>query len=95
MASGRSARLPPTPTANVRHVEVNQNNMYANRNGVADETINVLGPQLAAATSQVLDSLSEREKQMIMDVLSRDEGIRKRDAARIMYVYLLFFLLSS
>lgn len=84
MASGRSARLPPTPTTNVRHVDVSQNNMYTNRVTVPDETMNALSPQLAAATSQVLDSLSEREKQMIMDVLSRDEGIRKRDAARIM-----------
>lgn len=85
MASGRSARLPPTPTTNVRHVvDVSQNNLYTNRVTVPEETMSALGPQLAAATSQVLDSLSEREKQMIMDVLSRDEGIRKRDAARIM-----------
>lgn len=77
MASGRSARLPPTPTSNVRHVEVSQNTMH-------DDTIGVLGPELAAATSQVLDSLSDCERKMIIDVLSRDEGLRQRDATRIM-----------
>lgn len=39
---------------------------------------------LAVATSQVLDSLSERERQIIMDVLQRDEQVRRRDATRIM-----------
>lgn len=85
MASGRSARLPPTPSSNVRHVEVNSNTGYNQNNvNVAEKTINALGPDLAAATSQVLDSLSDRERQMILEVLSRDEGIRQRDAARIM-----------
>lgn len=85
MASGRSARLPPTPSSNVRHVEVNSNSGYNQNNvNVAEKTINALGPDLAAATSQVLDSLSDRERQMILEVLSRDEGIRQRDAARIM-----------
>lgn len=80
MASGRSARLPATPT--LRHsVEVNPNNGYAT---VPQETINALGPELAVATSQVLESLSDRERQMILEVLNRDEDVRQRDAARIM-----------
>lgn len=43
-----------------------------------------LGPELAAATSQVLDSLSDRERRIIINVLKRDDNVRQRDAARIM-----------
>lgn len=82
MASGRSARLPPTPT---RHVDINApNSAYAGTVNVPNETINALGPDLSVATSQVLDSLSDRERQIIFDVLNRDEEVRQRDSARIM-----------
>lgn len=36
--------------------------------------------------TQVLDSLTERERRMIINVLKRDENVRQRDAARIMWV---------
>jgi len=81
MASGRSARLPQTPTS--RHIEVTPNSGY-NQVNVPEDTINALGPDLAAATSQVLENLSDKERQMILNVLNRDEGVRQRDAARIM-----------
>lgn len=81
MASGR-ARLPPTPTStqtnNVR------NGSYTNTVVHDDCPLNALGPEIAVTTTQVLDSLSERERQIILNVLSRDEGVRQRDAARIM-----------
>lgn len=87
MASGRSARLPPTPTqhSNLRHiVDASMNSGYANdSNTESSDTINALGPDLAVATSQVLDSLSERERQIILDVLNRDEELRQKDTARI------------
>lgn len=55
--------------------------IYNNNN---DDTLNALGPDLALSTSQVLDSLTDHERSIILDVLSRDESIRQRDAARIM-----------
>lgn len=155
MSSGRSARLPPTPTqnANNKHraaagAEPNSNNMmqYSNSSATANgsaagpasglgsssvlqmggmnltmgmsnmssgigpgyglgtlsggsvsistsdaatesipgETIDVLGPELAVATSQVLENLSENERKMIIEVLNRDDSVRQRDATRIM-----------
>lgn len=57
---------------------------YVNNVGISgNEQISGLAPELADATSQVLESLSDREKQIILDVLKRDEEVRLRDAARI------------
>lgn len=58
--------------------------IYNNNNINNDDTLNALGPDLALSTSQVLDSLTDHERSIILDVLSRDESIRQRDAARIM-----------
>lgn len=52
--------------------------------GIPSETIDALGPELAVATSQVLENLSEAERKMIIEVLNRDENVRQRDATRIM-----------
>lgn len=52
--------------------------------GIPGETIEALGPELAVATSKVLESLSENERKMIIEVLNRDESVRQRDATRIM-----------
>jgi hypothetical protein len=76
----RKARLPPTPT-NVRHEITTNNNTYTT---LQDESVKVFGPDLAVATSQVLDSLSDHERQIIMNVLNRDEGVRQTEATRIM-----------
>lgn len=86
-----------TPASNLRYQNIDvQNNtisavsmadsftnsqIYNNNN---DDTLNALGPDLALSTSQVLDSLTDHERSIILDVLSRDESIRQRDAARIM-----------
>lgn len=59
----------------------NSSQIYNNNN---DDTLNALGPDLALSTSQVLDSLTDHERSIILDVLTRDESIRQRDAARIM-----------
>lgn len=45
--------------------------------------IDTFAPNLAVTTTQMLDSLSERERQIILDVLNRDEEVRQRDGARI------------
>ena len=84
MTSGRSARLPQTPTTNSRHIDGNPNNVGYNTGMPPERTLNALGPELAVATSQVLDSLSEHERQIILEVLNRDEEVRQRDASRIM-----------
>lgn len=39
---------------------------------------------LSVTSSQVLESLSDRERQIILDVLQRDEQVRRLDATRIM-----------
>ncbi|XP_073814610.1 bitesize isoform X5 [Musca autumnalis] len=54
--------------------------------GIPGETIEALGPELAVATSKVLESLSENERKMIIEVLNRDESVRQRDATRIMEI---------
>lgn len=59
-------------------------NMAYNNNNINDDTINALGPDLAEATTQVLDNLSDQERQIILNVLTRDENVRQREAARIM-----------
>ncbi|KAI8119662.1 hypothetical protein CVS40_9007 [Lucilia cuprina] len=56
----------------------------AGTEGIPGETIDALGPELAVATSKVLESLSENERKMIIEVLNRDENVRQRDATRIM-----------
>lgn len=61
-----------------------QNQIYNNNNISNDDTLNALGPDLALSTSQVIDSLTDHERSIILDVLSRDENIRQRDAARIL-----------
>ena len=58
--------------------------IYNNNNINNDDTLNALGPELAMSTSKVLDSFTDHERSIIMDVLNRDESIRQRDAARIM-----------
>lgn len=57
---------------------------YNNNNINNDDSLNALGPELAIQTSQVLDNLTNHERSIILDVLSRDESIRQRDSARIM-----------
>lgn len=57
---------------------------YNNNNISSDETLNALGPDLTIATSQVLENLSDQERQIILNVLSRDESVRQREATRIM-----------
>ncbi|XP_067617052.1 uncharacterized protein [Eurosta solidaginis] len=54
--------------------------------GIPCETIDALGPELAVATSQVLENLSDAERKMIIEVLNRDDNVRQRDATRIMLV---------
>lgn len=51
---------------------------------VPGQTMDTMGSDFSVATSKVLESLSENERKMIIEVLNRDENIRQRDATRIM-----------
>lgn len=121
MASGRSARLPQTPTqiqqnANVvRRLVDNNGTIISHHHGYMGETtttmatvapsaammtnvidsndaIDTFAPNLMTTstttttmmTTQMLEKLSERERQIILDVLNRDEEVRQRDGARIL-----------
>ncbi|GAB0092468.1 uncharacterized protein DMENIID0001_074620 [Sergentomyia squamirostris] len=81
MASGRSARLPATPSINIRSLESNHN---YHGGSMPNSAFSNFSPELSTATSQVLDNFTERERQIILNVLHRDEAIRQREAARIM-----------
>lgn len=70
----------------LHNVNISSNYNSANNIGVRTTggSLNTLNTDLAVTTSQVLDSLSDREKQIILDVLNRDEEVRQRESARIM-----------
>lgn len=50
--------------------------------GLPTDTTNTV-PNIDRINTQVLDNLSERERQIILDVLKRDEEVRHRENARI------------
>lgn len=85
MASGRSARLPPTPshTSNIQHL-IDASSGYTSdpnlQTATVDNTIN--GTNLVQA--QVLDGISENERKYILNVLDRNNEVHERDAMRIM-----------
>lgn len=93
MASGR-ARLPPTPQANngsgngtgsssrpLAEMHTN-NNTYAL--GGAGAGGDKTGSMQDMAASHMLDNFTDQERQIILNVLNRDENVRQADAARIM-----------
>uniref|UniRef100_A0A1A9Z774 Uncharacterized protein n=1 Tax=Glossina pallidipes TaxID=7398 RepID=A0A1A9Z774_GLOPL len=71
------------------------NRVDAATEGIPGETIDALGPELAVATSQVLENLTENERKMIIEVLNRDENVRQRDATRIMEIVVVSILKRS
>lgn len=90
MASGR-ARLPPTPQANNGSgngtgsssrplAEMHTNNNTYGLGAASDKT----GSMQDMAASHMLDNLTDHERQIILNVLNRDENVRQADAARIM-----------
>lgn len=100
MSNQQRARLPRTPSNSstsqrlIQNIDVQNNSISAmgenftsqgfNNNNISDDALSVLGPDLAMQTSQVLENLTDQERSIILDVLSRDESIRQRDAARLM-----------
>lgn len=100
MSNQQRARLPRTPSNSstsqrlLQNIDVQNNSINAmgenftsqgfNNNNISDDALSVLGPDLAMQTNQVLENLTDQERSIILDVLSRDESIRQRDAARLM-----------
>lgn len=89
MASGRSARLPPTPThtSNIQRL-IEASSAFTNETNSlqtsADANTNAInGPDLMQ-TQQVLDRMSENERQYILNVLDRNSEVQQRDAVRLM-----------
>lgn len=100
MSNQQRARLPRTPSNSstsqrlMQNIDVQNNSISAmgenftsqgyNNNNISDDALSVLGPDLAIQTNKVLENLTDQERSIILDVLSRDESIRQRDAARLM-----------
>lgn len=90
MPGGR-ARLPPTPshTSNIRHLIDASTTGYTNEttilpNPSSDANTNSInGPDLMH-TQQVLDRISDHERQYILNVLERNNEVQQRDASRLM-----------
>lgn len=98
MASNR-ARLPlipsivttNTPANNLRHVE--QQQLQHQLHSQSHPTINYPPPSVERLQQQaqdhnfnVLNTFSDKERQIVIDALNRDEGVvaRQREAARLM-----------
>lgn len=82
MGSGRSARLPPTPT----HVSTIHRIIEASTGfSTTDSTsaTNTNGSDLLQS-QQVFDRITDHERQYILTVLERNNDVQQRDAARLM-----------
>lgn len=90
MPGGR-ARLPPTPThtSNIQRL-IDASTGYTSEtttilpNPSPDANTNSInGPDLVQ-TQQVLDRITDHERQYILNVLERNNEVQQRDAARLM-----------
>lgn len=83
MGSGRSARLPPTPShASSIHRIIEASTGFSN-----DPTpdTNIMGIDSINQQSQsAFDGITEHERQYILNVLQRNNDVQQRDAARLM-----------
>lgn len=81
MGSGRSARLPPTPT----HVSSIHRIIEASTGYSLDSTADTqLNASDMLQSQQVFDRISDHERQYILSVLERNQDVQQRDAARLM-----------
>ncbi|XP_031625450.1 uncharacterized protein LOC116342095 isoform X2 [Contarinia nasturtii] len=83
MGSGRSARLPPTPThsSTIQRIRIEASTGYStDSTPTADANIN--GSDLLQQ-SHVFDRISDHERQYILNVLERNNDVQQRDAARL------------
>ena len=81
MGSGRSARLPPTPThASSIHRIIEASTGFST-DSTADTTINSSSKK---QSQSAFDGITDQERQYILSVLQRNNELQQRDAARIM-----------
>lgn len=86
MASGRSARLPATPTqtSNIHQLIDAPSSAFVSETTVDTNRTNLLNGSNLVQTQQVLNRMSERERQYILNVLDRNTKVQQRDAMRLM-----------
>lgn len=85
MGSGRSARLPPTPThASTIHRLIEASTGYSSTDSTTADTQHINGSDLLQQSQQVFDRISDHERQYILSVLERNNDVQQRDAARLM-----------
>lgn len=83
MGSGRSARLPPTPT----HAStIHHHRMIEAPTGYPTDSTpetNINSSDLLQS-QQVFERITDHERQYILSVLERNNDVQQRDAARLM-----------
>lgn len=81
MGSGRSARLPPTPThASSIHRIIEASTGFST-DSTADTTINSTSIK---QSQSAFDGITDQERQYILSVLQRNNELQQRDATRLM-----------
>lgn len=82
MGSGRSARLPPTPThaSSIRIIEASTG--FSTDSTAASTTHN----KSIAQSQSAFDGITDQERQYILSVLQRNNDLQQRDASRLMWV---------
>ena len=83
MGSGRSARLPPTPTHASTIHRMKATTGYSADPTTAD-TQHINGSDLLQQSQQVFDRITDHERQYILSVLERNNDVQQRDTARLM-----------
>lgn len=82
MGSGRSARLPPTPThASSIHRRIEASTGFSTDSTTADTTIN---SSSIKQSQSAFDGITDHERQYILSVLQRNNDLQQRETARLM-----------
>lgn len=90
MGSGRSARLPPTPThASSIHRIIEASTGFSTDSMAADTTTTTTTTINSSSIKQsqsAFDGITDQERQYILSVLQRNNELQQRDATRLMWV---------
>lgn len=83
MGSGRSARLPPTPThaSSIQRI-IEASTGFSNQTA-PDTNINSTD-SINQQSQSAFDGITDHERQYILSVLQRNNDVQQRDAARLM-----------
>lgn len=90
MGSGRSARLPPTPThASSIHRIIEASTGFSTDSTTAADTTSTTTAINSSSIKQsqsAFDGITDQERQYILSVLQRNNDLQQRDATRLMWV---------